>query len=368
MGVIDTAAKADLKSLENDLLMAIEQAEDLTALEDVRISSLGKKGKISQLMKGLGAMAPEDRKTFGQAVNSLKQRVSDALAKRKDHLSSAALAERLATEQADITLPVRTGPLAEGRIHPLSQVIEEVTEIFADMGFGVAEGPDIETDYYNFTALNTPPEHPARQMQDTLYFGEKEDGSRRLLRSQTSAVQIRHMEHAKPPIRIVAPGRAYRSDYDATHTPQFHQIEGLVIDRESHMGHLRWCLVEFCKAFFEVDNVKMRFRPSYFPFTEPSAEVDIQCDRSGDQVKFGEGDDWMEILGCGMVHPNVLRNVGLDPEKFQGFAFGVGLDRLAMLKYGMPDLRPFFWADLRWLKHYGFLPFDVPTLAGGLSS
>jgi phenylalanyl-tRNA synthetase alpha chain len=359
---------SDLKQLENELLDAIQGAGDLAALDDVRVKALGKKGSVSALMKGLGAMQADERKSFGQAVNGLKLRVSDALNERKETLQEAALAEQLAGEQADITLPVRPGPLSDGRIHPVSQVMDEISEIFADMGFSIAEGPDIETDEHNFTALNIPPEHPARQEHDTFYFHEKHDGSRLLLRTHTSPVQVRVMRETKPPVRIIAPGRVYRCDSDQTHTPMFHQVEGLVIDEETHLGHLKWVLEEFCKAFFEVDEVKMRFRASHFPFTEPSMEVDIGYAKHGDEIRIGAGDEWLEILGCGMVHPNVLRNVGLDPAIYQGFAFGLGVDRLAQLKYGMPDLRAFFSADLRWLKHYGFVPLDVPTLAGGLSS
>jgi len=288
--------------------------------------------------------------------------VSEALDARKAALQGAALAKRLETERADITLPVPPGPQAEGRIHPLSQVWDEITAIFADLGFAVAEGPDIETDDYNFTKLNMPEEHPARQEHDTFYLKPKPDGSRRVLRTHTSPVQRRTMLAQKPPIRIIAPGRVYRSDSDQTHTPMFHQIEALVIDEDTHMGHLKWVFAEFCKAFFEVDELRMRMRVSHFPFTEPSMEIDIGAEAIG---KPGE---WLEIAGSGMVHPNVISACGLDPEKYQGFAFGMGLDRIAMLKYGIPDLRGFFGADLRWLKHYGFLPFDVPTLAGGLSS
>jgi len=262
---------------------------------------------------------------------------------------------------------VRGGPLPEGRIHPVSQVFDEITEIFADMGFSVAEGPDIETDRHNFTSLNIPEEHPARQEHDTFYFNEREDGSRLLLRTHTSPVQIRAMEANKPPLRIIAPGRVYRCDSDHTHTPMFHQVEALVIDEETHMGHLKWTLEALCKAFFENDDVKIRLRASHFPFTEPSMEIDIGYAKIGDEIRIGEGDEWLEIGGCGMVHPNVLKNVGLDPAKVQGFAFGMGLDRMAMLKYGMPDLRAFFAADLRWLRHYGFSTLDVPTLARGLS-
>jgi phenylalanyl-tRNA synthetase alpha chain len=267
----------------------------------------------------------------------------------------------MATEMADVTLPVRPGPLQDGRIHPISQVWDEVTEIFADMGFSVAEGPDIETDDLNFTKLNIPPEHPSRQEHDTFYFQPKADGSRLLLRTHTSPVQIRTMMSQKPPIRIIVPGRVYRMDSDATHTPMFHQIEGLVIDEATHLGHLKWCLEEFCKAFFEVDEVHMRFRASHFPFTEPSMEVDL------DAAAIGKPGRWLEILGSGMVHPKVICNCGLDPDTHQGFAFGMGLDRIAMLKYGIPDLRDMFAADLRWLTHYGFAALDIPTLAAGLS-
>jgi phenylalanyl-tRNA synthetase alpha chain len=352
----------DLSALERELLGEIAGAGDLAALEAVRVSALGKKGRVAELMSKLGALPPEERKSFGQAVNTLKGKVSDALDEQKAKLETAALDERLKTERADVTLPVRLGPVAEGRIHPVSQVFDEVVEIFADMGFAVAEGPDIETDEMNFDKLNIPAEHPARQDHDTFYFAPKADGSRLLLRTHTSPVQIRTMAREKPPIRIIAPGRVYRCDSDQTHTPMFHQIEGLVIDETTHMGHLKWVLQEFCKAFFEVDDVKMRFRASHFPFTEPSAEVDIGAEA------IGKPGQWLEILGCGMVHPNVLRNCGLDPEKYQGFAFGMGLDRLTMLKYGIPDLRAFFSGDLKWLSHYGFSMLDVPTLGGGLSS
>jgi len=359
---------ADLERLESETLGAIEQAGDEAALEAVRVSVLGKKGTLSELLKGLGNTSAEERAVMGPALNGLRDRLNEAIQERRMALRKEALEARLSTERVDVTLPVRPGPLVEGRVHPVSQVFDEVTAICADLGFSIAEGPDIETDYYNFTALNIPPEHPARQMHDTFYFNEKEDGSRLLLRTHTSPVQIRTMEKSEPPIRIVAPGRTYRCDSDQTHTPMFHQLEGLVIDTETHLGHLKWVLQAFCKAFFEVEEVRMRFRPSHFPFTEPSMEVDIACTRDGNEVRFGEGDDWLEILGCGMVHPNVLRYVGLDPDKYQGFAWGMGIDRLAMLKYGMPDLRAFFDADIRWLKHYGFRPLDLPTLFGGLSA
>jgi phenylalanyl-tRNA synthetase alpha chain len=358
---------SNLEQLEREIVGAIEAAPDEAALEAVRVSALGKKGSVSEQLKTLGTMTPQERKERGPAINGLKDRVNAALSARRAALKDLALSARLNTETLDVTLPVREPPIETGRVHPVSQVTDELTAIFADMGFAVAEGPDIETDDYNFTMLNFPASHPARDMHDTFYFNPKPDGTRMLLRTHTSPVQIRTMLAQKPPIRVIIPGRTYRSDSDQTHTPMFHQVEGLVIDKQSHLGHLKWILQEFCKAFFEVEQVKMRFRPSYFPFTEPSLEVDIQCRRDKGEVRFGEGEDWMEILGCGMVHPNVLRNCGLDPDEYQGFAWGMGIDRIAMLKYGMPDLRPFFEADVRWLAHYGFRPLDFPALAGGLS-
>ena len=357
----------DLSTLETELVTAIAAAGDEAALEAVRVSALGKAGSISALLKTLGAMTPDERKEQGPLINGLRDRVTEALASRRAALRDAALEARLASERIDVTLPVRSSDNARGRIHPISQVIDELTTIFGDMGFAVAEGPDIETDFYNFTALNFPVGHPAREMHDTFFFSPDASGERKLLRTHTSPVQIRTMMTQTPPIRVIIPGRTYRCDSDQTHTPMFHQVEGLVIDRKSHLGHLKWILAEFCKAFFEVEDVKMRFRPSFFPFTEPSMEVDIQCSRKGGEIRFGEGEDWLEILGCGMVHPNVIRHCGLDPDEYQGFAWGMGIDRIAMLKYGMPDLRPFFEADLRWLSHYGFRPLDLPTLAGGLS-
>jgi phenylalanyl-tRNA synthetase alpha chain len=357
----------NLDQLEREIMAAIEAAPDEAALEAARVAALGRKGTVSELLKTLGSMTPQERKDKGPAINGLKDRVTAAIAARRNALKDVALAARLNTETLDVTLPVREPPTETGRVHPVSQVTDELTAIFADMGFAVAEGPDIETDDYNFTMLNFPLSHPARDMHDTFYFNPKADGTRMLLRTHTSPVQIRTMLAQKPPIRVIIPGRTYRSDSDQTHTPMFHQVEGLVIDKQSHLGHLKWVLEEFCKAFFEVDRLKMRFRPSYFPFTEPSLELDIQCRREKNEVRFGEGEDWMEILGCGMVHPNVLRNCGLDPDEYQGFAWGMGIDRIAMLKYGMPDLRPFFEADVRWLAHYGFRPLDFPTLAGGLS-
>jgi phenylalanyl-tRNA synthetase alpha chain len=364
----DGRAMSDLTVLENETLAAIAAASDEAALESVRVGALGKKGSISALLATLGKMSPDERKTQGAAINQLKDKVSDALNARRDMLKEAALEARLASEKVDVTLPVREAAIETGRIHPISQVMDELTAIFADMGFSIAEGPDVESDDYNFTKLNFPDGHPAREMHDTFFFNRKEDGTRKLLRTHTSPVQVRTMLNVKPPIRVICPGRTYRCDSDQTHTPMFHQVEGLVIDKTAHMGNLKWILEEFCKAFFEVPNVKMRFRPSFFPFTEPSMEVDIQCKRQGGEIRFGEGEDWLEILGCGMVHPNVLRNCGIDPDEYQGFAWGMGIDRIAMLKYGMPDLRPFFEADVRWLSHYGFRPLDLPTLAGGLSS
>jgi len=359
---------SDLELLERDIHAAIDGASDEAAIETVRVAALGKKGSVSELLKGLGAMTPDERKVMGPALNGLRDRVTEALSARRASLKEAGLAARLASEAVDVTLPLRSSPLEQGRIHPVSQVIDEITAIFGDLGFAVAEGPDIETDHYNFTALNFPVGHPAREMHDTFFFNPDEKGERLLLRTHTSPVQMRTMESQKPPIRIIAPGRTYRCDSDQTHTPMFHQVEGLVIDTSSHIGHLKWLLEEFCRAFFEVEKVEMRMRPSFFPFTEPSMEVDIRCKRVGNEVRFGEGDDWLEILGCGMVHPNVIRFAGLDPDVYQGFAFGMGIDRIAMLKYGMPDLRAFFDADQRWLNHYGFRPLDLPTLVGGLSS
>jgi phenylalanyl-tRNA synthetase alpha chain len=355
----------DLQELERETLAAIANAGNEAALEAVRVAVIGRKGSMSERMKALGKMSHEQRKEVGAGLNALKDKVTEALAARRRQLFEASLESRLAKERTDVTLPAR--PEMRGTIHPVSHVWEEVVQIWGDLGFRVAEGPHIEDDFHNFTALNMPPEHPARQEHDTFYFRDKPDGSRMLLRTHTSPVQIRTMLTTTPPIRIIVPGRTFRNDSDQTHTPMFHQIEGLVIDEESHLGHLKWVLAEFCKAFFELDDVSMRFRASHFPFTEPSMEVDINCSWEDGQVKIGRGTSWLEILGSGMVHCNVIRAGGLDPERYQGFAFGMGLDRLAMLKYGIPDLRAFFEADLRWLRHYGFSALDVPTLAGGLS-
>ncbi len=356
----------DLDSLRSELTAAAESAADLRALEDIRINALGKKGRVTQLMKGLGGMAPEERKEAGAAFNRLKDEIAAVIDGRKATLADAAIDAQLMAERVDVTLPVR--PEAEGRVHPISQTIDEVVAIFGEMGFTVAEGPDIEDDWHNFTALNIPPEHPARQEHDTFYLpGTGEDGGRMVLRTHTSPVQIRTMQHGKPPIRVICPGRTYRCDSDATHSPMFHQVEGLVVDEATHMGHLKGCLIEFCRAYFGVDDLPVRFRPSYFPFTEPSAEVDIGCTREGGQFRIGHGDDWLEILGSGMVNPAVLENCGIDSTRYQGFAFGMGLERIAMLKYGIPDLRTFFESDLRWLRHYGFKALDVPSMVGGLN-
>ncbi len=354
----------NVETLRTELLAEVDGAGDLEALEQVRIAVLGKRGRLTAEMKTLGQLDPDARRTAGQALNAVKDAVADALDARKSALSAAALDSRLLEERVDVSLPVR--PEMRGRIHPITQTIDELTAIFAEMGFVVAEGPDIETDYYNFESLNFPPDHPARQDHDTFYLTPDADGHRKLLRTHTSPVQTRTMESQEPPIRIIVPGRTYRSDHDATHSPMFHQVEGLVIDKTSHMGHLKGCLIDFCRAFFGIDNLPVRFRPSYFPFTEPSAEVDIGCSRAGGGLTIGDGGDWLEILGSGMVHPNVLRYAGIDPNEYQGFAFGMGIERIAMLKYGIPDLRPFYDSDLRWMRHYGFVPIAQPSIAGGL--
>ncbi len=355
----------DIEKLADDLRQSVESAENSEKLEGVRISALGRKGKITMMMKELGSISAVKRRSIGATLNKLKEEITLAIEERQILLRYGEMREQLTGQRLDVTLPSR--PELTGKVHPVSQVIDEVTAIFANMGFGVAEGPDLEDDFHNFTALNIPPEHPARQMHDTFYLESMRDGAPIVLRTHTSPVQIRHMLSTPPPYRIIAPGRTFRCDSDMTHTPMFHQVEGLAIGHDIHMGHLKGCLEEFARVFFEVDNLRMRFRPSYFPFTEPSAEVDIGCARDGKKLKIGDGDDWLEILGCGMVHPKVLRNVGLDPDEWQGFAFGMGIDRIAMLKYGIPDLRAFFESDLRWLRHYGFESFDVPTLVGGLA-
>jgi phenylalanyl-tRNA synthetase alpha chain len=354
----------EANKIRSEALAAIGAARDAAALDAVRVAALGKKGSVTELMKSLGKLPAEQRKDAGAALNTLKTELSDAIDARAAALAGSALESRLATERVDVTLPAR--PLPDGRIHPISQTMDEIVAIFGEMGFAVAEGPDIEDDFHNFTALNIPPEHPARQSHDTFYMKSVDGQAAKLLRTHTSPVQIRTMMSQKPPIRIIVPGRTFRVDYDATHSPNFHQVEGLVIDRKTHMGHLKGCLIEFVRAFFDVADLPVRFRPSYFPFTEPSAEVDIGCSRAGGELKIGAGGDWLEILGCGMVHPKVLANCGIDPNEYQGFAFGMGIERVTMLKYGIPDLRTFYDADLRWLKHYGFVPLDVPSMVGGL--
>ena len=356
-----------MDDLREKYLTLISAAADEAALEELRVQAVGKKGEISLQMRSLGKMSPEERQVAGPALNALKDQVNSALTARKSSMADAALEERLKSEWLDVTLPGRQRPV--GTIHPISQVWEEVTAIFADMGFSVAEGPQIETDWYNFDALNMPGHHPARAEMDTFYThrAEGDDRPPHVLRTHTSPVQIRSMEKMGAPMRVICPGRVYRADYDQTHTPMFHQVEGLALDTDISMANLKWCLEEFVKAFFEVDDVELRFRASHFPFTEPSAEVDIRCSWADGQLKVGEGDDWLEILGSGMVHPKVLAAGGIDASKYQGFAFGMGIDRIAMLKYGIPDLRAFFDSDLRWLRHYGFAALDKPGLVSGLS-
>ncbi len=363
----------DITPLKEEIFSEIKGANDLKVLDEVRVSALGKKGRITAVMKTLGQMDPEERKTKGQELNTLKDEVAALIKKQESFLKKQELDARLVTEKLDMTLAAR--PREKGYIHPISQTIEELTAIFADMGFSVAEGPDIEDDFHNFTALNFPPGHPAREMQDTFFLPDdlEEQGEhiKKLLRTQTSSVQIRHMQNNEPPHKIICFGRTYRSDYDMTHTPMFHQMEGLMVDKTTHMGHLKGCLQDFVQSFFELDDLRVQFRPSFFPFVEPGAEMDIACSRPDGGLKIGANkdgsvDSWMEILGCGMVHANVLRICGLDPDEYQGFAFGMGIERMAMLKYGIPDLRTFFESDVRWLKHYGFNPLDRPNNATGV--
>lgn len=359
----------NIEDLKIKTLEQIDATHDIKTLEEIRVAVLGKKGSLTEQMKRLGGLSLEEKKQMGQALNLVKVEVEKAFENKKENLANKELNERLAKETIDVTLPVRDENI--GRIHPVSKIYEEVVAIFGEMGFEIADGPDIEDQFHNFNALNTPANHPARQMQDTFYISNPDSDNfddSYVVRTQTSAVQIRTMEKKQPPIRIIAPGRTYRSDYDATHTPMFHQVEGLVIDKKTTFANLKGCLYDFVKTFFEVDELPVRYRPSYFPFTEPSAEMDIGCKKSKTELKIGAGDDWLEILGCGMVHPNVLRACGIDPDEYQGFAFGLGLDRLAMLKYGIPDLRTFFESDVRWLKHYGFMPLDESSMTGGLSN
>jgi phenylalanyl-tRNA synthetase alpha chain len=358
----------DIATLQTDLMGAIDSADTLDSLEAVRIAALGKQGSVSALLKTMGSMSPEERQTQGPIINGLRESITSALASKKADLETADLNRRLASERVDMTLPAPDA--ARGTIHPVSQVMDELAEIFADMGFAVAEGPEIEDDWHNFTALNIPETHPARAMHDTFYFPDHtaRDDQKMVLRTHTSPVQIRSMTSQEPPIRIIAPGRVYRSDSDATHTPMFHQIEGLVIDKGIHLGHLKWTLETFLKAYFEREDVVLRLRPSYFPFTEPSVEVDVGYSVVNGKRVIGGAEGWMEVLGSGMVHRKVIEACGLDPDVWQGFAFGTGVDRLAMLKYGMDDLRAFFDGDNRWLQHYGFDALDVPTLSGGVGA
>lgn len=360
----------DITALKTELASQIGAANDLKTLDDLRVSALGKKGRITDLMKTLGNMDPEERKTKGQALNALKDEIAALIAKQESALKRQEMDGRLANEVIDITLSPR--PERRGRIHPISQTIDELVTIFGSMGFTVAEGPDIEDDWHNFTALNFSPGHPAREMQDTFFLPddltEKGERAKKLLRTHTSPVQIRHMTSNKPPIKAICFGRTYRSDYDMTHTPMFHQMECLYIDKDVTMGHLKGCLTDFVQAFFGINDLPVRFRPSFFPFTEPSAEVDIGYVKKGDGIQLGKAKDneeqrWLEILGSGMVHPNVLKNCGINPDEYQGFAFGMGLERATMLKYGIPDLRTFFESDVRWLEHYGFDPLSRPNTA-----
>jgi len=337
-------------------LNAISGVNSTTELEALRVEYLGKKGVFTEQLKTLGTLPPEERKTRGQELNEAKQQVSNAIDARAETLKLAEINKRLETEWVDVTLSPRAK--AQGVVHPISKVMDEITAALAQQGFAVAHGPEIEDDYHNFTALNFPENHPARQMHDTFFLQGNGD-NKTLLRTHTSPVQIRTMQAGKPPFRIIAPGKTFRCDSDITHTPMFHQVEGLYIDKNVNMGHLKGCIEDFLRAFFEIDNVPVRFRPSFFPFTEPSAEVDIGCSREKDEIKIGAGKDWLEVMGCGMVHPNVLKNCNIDPNEWQGFAFGMGVERLAMLKYGIPDLRTFFESDIRWLKHYGFTSGDA---------
>ena len=352
----------DIEALKNSIILAISETTSLDGLEELRVFELGKSGRITNMMKSLGNMKEIERKIAGKELNILKQSVSGAIEKKKQSLLESKINEKLELERIDVTLPPRARTI--GKIHPISQTIDEVVSIFGEMGFSVAEGPDIEEDWYNFTALNIPPDHPARQEHDTFYLEAKSKGERMVLRTHTSPVQVRTMESTSPPIRIIVPGRTYRCDHDSTHSPMFHQVEGLVVDESTNMSHLKGCLIEFCRAFFSIEDLPVRFRPSYFPFTEPSAEVDIGCSITGGTLKIGHGDKWMEILGSGMVNPRVLENCGIDSKKYQGFAFGMGIERISMLKYGIPDLRTFYDSDIRWMRHYGFRCLDVPTMVG----
>ena len=357
----------NLNSIKNEILQKIESAESDDNVEEIRIRELGKKGRITKLLSELGKLDQDERKKLGPEINDLKNKALEKIQEKKEFFLDQVLNKKLLEEKIDITLPVKSSQNTNGRIHPVSQVLDEITEIFGSLGYEIADGPDIETEYYNFNALNIPESHPARQMHDTFYFDEfdKSQGQS-VLRTHTSPVQVRTMEEGEPPFRFISPGRTYRCDSDQTHTPMFHQIEGLSVDKETNLGHLKWTLETFLSSFFEIKNTKIQMRPSYFPFTEPSIEIDVLCDRSGPVLKIGQGSDWLEVAGAGMVHPNVLKSANIDPDIYQGFAFGFGLDRLAQLKYGIPDLRTFFSGDIRWLRHYGFSALDIPTLSRGL--
>ena len=353
---------SDLKKIKDGLLLKLKRQLNLSEVNQIKSDLFGKNGLVSSQFKKIGTIAESERKKFASELNIIKDELQDLINLKIKEIENKEIKEKLQKEKIDITLPERS--FTRGKIHPVSQTIDEISSIFSEIGFSVEEGPDVESEYNNFTALNTPDNHPARDMHDTFYLDEKKE---RLLRTHTSPVQIRTMLKDKPPFKIIAPGRTYRSDSDQTHAPMFHQVEGLHVDKDINMGHLKGCLNYFIKEFFELDKIKMRFRPSHFPFTEPSAEVDIGYEMKDGKIVIGEGDQWLEILGCGMVHPNVLRNVKVDPTKFQGYAFGMGIDRLAMLKYGINDLRAFFDCDYRWLNHFGFDPLDVPTNYRGLS-
>ena len=353
-----------IDSVKKNIEAGKKLVKDIESLEKIRLQFLGKKGQITALMKGLADLDPKERKSNAEELNNIKNDLNNFISLKSEAFDDDELSKQLSSEKLDLTL---VSQITEGRIHPITQVIDEVIAIFADLDFCIAEGPEVETDYNNFTALNTSENHPARQMHDTFYVNSKTDEMPNVLRTHTSPVQIRSMLKGKPPFRLIAPGKTFRCDNDQTHTPMFHQVEGLVIDKNSNMGHLKGCLETFLKEFFETSSPKMRFRPSHFPFTEPSAEVDIGYKKDGNQIIIGEGESWLEILGCGMVHPKVLKNVNIDPNEYQGYAFGVGIERLAMLKYGISDLRTFYDNDLRWLKHFGFVPLDIPSISGGLS-
>ena len=354
---------SDLKKIKDEYLLKLKRKLNLSEINEIKSNLFGKNGLVSSQFKRIGSIEENERKKFASDLNVIKDELQDLINYKINEIQNEEINKKLEKEKIDVTLPERT--FVRGKIHPVSQTIDEISSIFSEIGFNVEEGPDVENEYNNFTALNTPDNHPARDMHDTFYLDEKKE---RLLRTHTSPVQIRTMLKEKPPFKIIAPGRTYRSDSDQTHAPMFHQVEGLHIDKDINMGHLKGCLNYFIKEFFEVKKIKMRFRPSHFPFTEPSAEVDIGYELKDGKIIIGEGDQWLEILGCGMVHPNVLKNVKVDPTKFQGYAFGIGIDRLAMLKYGIPDLRNFFDSDIRWLKHYGFNFFDVPSIHSGISN